>query len=136
GTAIDYCTYQWILNGQDIPGASSSTYTVLENGDYQVIVTNEHGCTDTSEIYEVRNVGIVMPNITDLIRIYPNPVIDKVHIHAPMPVSVGLYSLEGRLLKQAVNASQLDLDGFTKGVYLLKIHDLKGRLLKTEKIVR
>lgn len=45
-------TYQWQLNGIDINGATTSTYTANQPGDYSVIVTNACG-SDTSAIIPV-----------------------------------------------------------------------------------
>jgi hypothetical protein len=41
-------TYQWQLNGIDIPGATSSLYTAAVAGDYNVKVTNASNVTATS----------------------------------------------------------------------------------------
>lgn len=44
--------YQWQLNGQDIPGATDSTYKVNQAGNYTVVVTNI-GCSSTSTVTPV-----------------------------------------------------------------------------------
>ncbi len=41
-------TYNWLLNGSPISGATSSTYVATQSGSFQVIVTNAAGCRDTS----------------------------------------------------------------------------------------
>ncbi len=42
-------SYQWKLNGGDIPGANSSTYEATESGEYSVVVTETStGCSTTS----------------------------------------------------------------------------------------
>lgn len=41
-------TYQWLLNGSNIGGAASSTYTANTAGNYSVAVSNAAGCADTS----------------------------------------------------------------------------------------
>lgn len=41
-------SYQWLLNGNIISGATSPTYTANVGGIYSVIVTNSYGCTDTT----------------------------------------------------------------------------------------
>ncbi|MEI8201381.1 MAG: glycine-rich domain-containing protein [Bacteroidota bacterium] len=40
-------SYQWKLNGNEIPGATNSTYSADSSGDYTVFVTNSNGCTAT-----------------------------------------------------------------------------------------
>jgi hypothetical protein len=41
--------YQWFLNGNILPGAENQSYTALEGGVYSCAVTNEFGCSQTSE---------------------------------------------------------------------------------------
>jgi len=38
-------TYQWIKDGQEIAGATSSTYPVTQEGFYQLKTTNQFGCS-------------------------------------------------------------------------------------------
>lgn len=46
-------SYQWQLNGSNIGGATSSTYTATAAGNYTVIVTNSNGCSSTSSAFSV-----------------------------------------------------------------------------------
>jgi len=41
-------SYQWLLNGVNIPSATSQQYTVVETGNYTVVVTNALGCSGVS----------------------------------------------------------------------------------------
>ena len=41
-------TYQFLLNGQAIAGATSATYAATQSGTYSVVVTNPGNCTATS----------------------------------------------------------------------------------------
>lgn len=41
-------TYQWKLNGNNISGATSATYTATASGNYSVVTTNASGCSATS----------------------------------------------------------------------------------------
>ncbi len=41
-------TYQWILDGVAIEGATETTYTPTTSGYYTVVVANQGGCTETS----------------------------------------------------------------------------------------
>ncbi|RYZ54513.1 MAG: hypothetical protein EOP49_05040, partial [Sphingobacteriales bacterium] len=46
--------YQWLLNGTEIPAATSATYTVTESGMYSVRITNgDTDCPATSSTIEV-----------------------------------------------------------------------------------
>ncbi|WP_221031129.1 immunoglobulin domain-containing protein [Actomonas aquatica] len=61
-------TYQWQLNGEDIPGANSPTYGIgnlsaNNAGDYTVIVTNENGSA-TSTPAPVAVIPVGAPTIT------------------------------------------------------------------------
>src|SRR5690606_17397473 len=100
GTTINYASYQWLRNGAIIGGADQPEYTVTENGDYQVIVTNEGGCVDTSDVYVVDNVSINrLANLSAQIRIYPNPARDIVYILSPVGLMVQISDLSGRVLQ-------------------------------------
>ena len=45
-------TYAWFLDGIQITGASSQTYTPTSEGTYEVMTTNAHGCSFTSDPFE------------------------------------------------------------------------------------
>lgn len=138
GTTTPYTTYQWFLNGNLIPNATGSTYTVSENGNYTVFVTDENGCSDTSSIYIVNNVTAIrdINGIADKIRIYPVPATDLVYINSPVAVNVSLSGIEGKVIRSVKEAKQLSLAGLAEGIYLLHITDKEGNLVKVEKIVK
>lgn len=48
-------TYQWLLNGALISGATNQTYAASNSGQYQVVITNSNGCADTSSISNLQN---------------------------------------------------------------------------------
>lgn len=47
GGSGTYTGYQWQLDGIDIPGATSSTYTATASGDYTVVVTDDLSCVSS-----------------------------------------------------------------------------------------
>ena len=79
-------SYQWQINGLDIAGATTSTYTVTEAGIYSVVVTNGSSCDATSlgievTVSELFNIpSIITPNgdgvndvlVIEHIELYPN----------------------------------------------------------------
>lgn len=136
-TTQTYTTYQWLKDGVVLNGANAAQYTVLENGDYQVVVTNANGCTDTSAIFNVNDVtGIINPELASQIFLYPNPTKDQINIKSPFTVDITIYSIDGRQLQQVKNSKKLSLKNLNAGVYFLYINDSDGHLLKVEKIFK
>jgi hypothetical protein len=134
-TAKPYTTYQWMLNGTAIQGATNPKYIVSENGDYTVAVTNETGCPDTSAIYKVTNVAIGSVNFEGQIRIYPNPAHGQVYIQAHIPVHATLSSVEGKVILQQNNATTISLQGLAQGIYFLQIRNKNYQIVKIEKLI-
>ncbi len=50
-------TYQWTTNGQEITGAINASYTTSIGGTYRCIVTNNNGCSATSNFINVFTSG-------------------------------------------------------------------------------
>lgn len=138
GTTQAYDSYQWYLNGDIIAGATSSTYTVMENGDYTVVVGDlVSGCSDTSDVYTVTNVGVSeMAQLARQVNCYPNPTSDILYVKSPISVDLVLSTIEGRIVKQEASASQISLAGLNEGTYWLRIMDKDGLLIKVEKITK
>lgn len=138
GTTQTFATYQWYLNGTLLPGATGSTYTVSENGNYTVAVTDTLGCTDTSEIYIVSNVTSIGNVYTSAgqVSVYPNPAQDVLYIKSPVAVGVTLTAIDGRIIREVAECRTIAIRDLAKGIYLLKIKDREGYVIKTEKIVK
>lgn len=136
-TALSYATYQWLFNGELLTGETDSMLYVEVNGDYQVIVSNEQGCIDTSEVYPVNNAAI--DDLNDLaaqIQVWPNPVKDKVFVKAPVSVTLSLTSISGRIIQPRTAGKSMTIGELAAGMYLLRITDKDGRLLKVEKLIK
>lgn len=135
-TVQPYDTYQWLLNGSVINNATNPTYVVTENGDYQVIVSNDAGCIDTSEVYEVRNVKInPAQTFNKKVKIYPNPTEDIVYINSPLKVTVEIADMAGRIIKRTNNSRAISVGEMSPGIYLMRIYH-NSKLLKTEKLFK
>ncbi len=138
GVTGKYATYQWILNGIAIDAATDSVYTVKENGNYQVMVTNENGCSDTSYTYTVANyTGIENVSVlSDQIHIYPNPATDVVYIQSPVKTNIRITDIAGKVIKDQNDVTSVFIGELTGGVYFLNITDEDGVMLKVEKLVK
>lgn len=127
-------TYQWLLNGQPIPGANQATYLALATGNYSVIQYGLGCQKETAPIYIL---------ITDLeesttltgMQVFPNPTEGKLNVVLDlpqlMPYSIHLIDMFGRdlgiLIDQPAPLNdhlmmQIDLSSFgcSKGVYFLE----------------
>jgi len=130
-------SYQWLRDDTLIQGATSSSYTVTKNGRYQVVVTSNSICTDTSDSYSVNNIGIRISDAADQVSVYPNPASDHVYINSPAGVHVQITTMDGRSLYDGMHRSgAISLKGLASGMYLLHIRDLDHRLIRTEKLIR
>ncbi|PZF71987.1 Ig-like domain-containing protein [Taibaiella soli] len=135
-TGGTFTSYQWKLDGTDIPGATNVTYTATQPGQYTVVVTDANGCSTASLPYAY-NVGIVNVTVAaDMIKVYPNPVSTKVYIDAPVAVNVSLQSLDGKQILQQKNAKEIDMNDLADGVYMIRITDGNGQLIKVDKLVK
>jgi len=127
----------------EIEGAEAGTYTikvshkgVLEEGsqEYSLIVSSVDFNNLSTEDFEFDQVPF---------SIWPNPVVDVLHIAIPeevnvQGVSIQLFDMSGRLVQNlstlTSNQVEVNMKGFAKGTYFLKI---KGNGLdKTERIVK
>ncbi|NUN98984.1 MAG: T9SS type A sorting domain-containing protein [Saprospiraceae bacterium] len=91
--------FQWLLNGQTIPGATAGTYTPVENGTYTVRVSDNSGCTVFSApfLFTITGIGETSP-LEDL-KIYPTPAWASVWIDPGKlnVLEVRVFDLSGKL---------------------------------------
>nr|MBA2406661.1 T9SS type A sorting domain-containing protein [Chitinophagales bacterium] len=93
-------TYQWKRDGNNIFGATSSTYTASIAGNYTCLITNMNGCSTTSNSIAITsNCKGDEANITSQKEvswfIYPNPTSSDLHIRVNTgSVENGSYQVE------------------------------------------
>ncbi len=146
-----FVTYQWYKNGIAIPGATSSTRINSGLGSYTVRVTDSHGCQSLSSAYILSTLvssshgtsgakpgedanGVI--NNMGEIRIFPNPAQNVVHIEWMETVHAYVCSMDGRTLIDKPDATDIDLSSLANGIYVIKLYDANGELLKVEKLVK
>jgi len=134
-TTGTFVTYQWYLNGVIIPGATNQSYTVTENGNYTVVVTDNNGCSNTSAPFNYNSVGINVTEIGSQVKIYPNPSASIVNIDAPFNTLIVLQNIEGKILISGNNLNTINVSDISQGVYLLFVYDSKGNQIKIERLV-
>src|SRR5690606_5702647 len=102
------------------------------------VIVGNGTCTDTSDIYEVTNITSVdqVNPMARLIKVYPNPSQDIVHIQSPVVVNLVLLGIDGRIIKEQPAATQISIADLAGGIYILQISDKDKVTLKIEKLVK
>ena len=121
---------QWYFEHAIIAGATEQTYTANRTGWYELLVTNQQGCTsDSAEIFVDVTIGIDETSLAGCIKIYPNPAQNMIHIEgeAIQPdTRIQLYDIVGRLVNTTEIYRQdhhvsICPDKLSNGMYILKI---------------
>jgi hypothetical protein len=123
-------SYQWQLNGVDIPGAVTDTLYALETGAYRVVITNEYGCEASSE--PVNYTGCS----ADDMQIMPNPTSGELSIIWCKKVNAILYTADGRKIGYADEVRKISMGDIPSGFYILKVYDVRGEHIRSVKIVK
>ncbi len=115
----DGCNYQWTT------GSTAKTITVNEYGGYRVIVSNYCG-SDDDTINIAKPLSINNISKINLIKVYPNPVINGIVIIENFEgnIELELFDQLGNMLlnnKVSYHKLLIDMSQFSQGVYYLKI---------------
>lgn len=92
--------YQWMLNGLNLPGATQQSHFAMQEGNYQVLITNADGCVAVSEPFLFQSTGI-RQQVAGRFEVYPNPAQDQFNLKLPEgigPVRLLLRDLTGKTL--------------------------------------
>ena len=126
-----FVSYQWKLNGSNIPSANAQTYTATTNGNYTVAVTDANGCSETSAITNVMGVGI--NDITEIaVSVYPNPASERLFINCAASIeSIEIVDVLGKRAMVIDHATaQIDISTLSSAPYTLVIKTAKGNTTK------
>ncbi len=68
-----FSSYQWLLNNATLNGATQQKLVMTQDGNYSVIVTDAHGCSDTSVILNATGVTVNELTADWGLTLFPNP---------------------------------------------------------------
>lgn len=128
-------TWQWYHNGALIDGATNQTFTPQLPGNYLVRITQPGNCHYRySASFKFDNATSVGDIQYSEIQLFPNPASDRVSIQTGSQkfLSAEAYSSDGRLLRR-FDSQQLDINGLSKGVILVRV--LTDRGLRIHKLI-
>lgn len=126
-----YASYQWLLNNNPIPGATTNTITANTIGSYYVIVNNSFACSIISFPQTITEIACT----TDDLQIYPNPVYTTLYLNWCKPVNIRITGITGKTTK-AEHINQFDLTFLPNGIYQLSVFDEQGNKLRVQTIVK
>jgi len=141
--------YNWSWGDGTHDTIAYPSHTYNTTGYYNICLTiiDSVGCTntycDSSYLQKSPNaiisvtvvpqgsVGIVKNEISDKIKIYPNPAIDKLIIDLPQlknlqNTTISIYDMQGKLLlQQAITKQQTEFNiaQFARGIYVVKVYN-------------
>ncbi len=123
-TASEGTTYQWLLNGEPIEGATSQAYEAFEDGSYSVEITNGVDCSSTSA-----EVMIVHINELDApaLLVYPNPMVNSAYLefNDAQNRAVKLLDSNGKQIrawnKVSVERLEIEKGNLPSGNYIVQV---------------
>ena len=139
-TSQEGMSYQWYFDNEAIADANAQEYEATENGDYYVVIIDENGCEAVSETlnFVFNSVGQIA--ILNEFSVYPNPAKDALFIKMQSTelsnFTFSLQTIDGKtltVLEKEISGEavvELNLNNFAAGVYLLKVENRDGVLVK------
>ena len=138
-------TYQWRLNGNNIAGATAKAFIATQSGAYSVMLTSNSGCTAISSdtTLTINYTGpkmsqeeLAVISTAEDINVYPNPSNGIIYIDAKETLKAVIIDLQGRTILESNHVSQLDITGYSNGIYLLQLFNEDGEMVKAIKLIK
>ncbi len=136
---VNGATYQWLDCQTSLPisGANNQNFTATTNGDYAVIIT-ENGCVDTSDCYNVKNIGLLEAAAFDSrVEVFPNPSNGqfKVDFNSKF-ANVTIYDLTGKVVwKNTIWPNQwIEMKNQPEGIYVIQV-EINGQISQHKLII-
>jgi hypothetical protein len=134
-------TFLWMNAGGDMIGTEMNPENLFP-GDYTCVITDANGCQQTlGPITVASTVNTRELFTSDDLQLFPNPAIDKTQLILPADFPTGSVQLQtldmqGKLIRiqdqlvQPGGQLEIDLSGFEKGVYLIRLVSKNGSWTK------
>jgi uncharacterized delta-60 repeat protein len=119
-------SFQWFRDGILLAGEINNFYTVTQNGNYTVELTDAVGCTYMSDPISITNVGIETLNLST-IQIYPNPAKEEVIVRTSSIIEGIIYIFDmncRKVLETDISElnQKIDISSLSNGVYWVSIY--------------
>jgi len=126
-------SYQWYYNGNAISGATDYVFVSVEDGNYNVIVTDINGCEVEAAINNVET-KIHSPSGNSSFTVFPNPAGNFLNVAGIKNYTgITIYNLAGEKTYSLLSASQsfsdvviVDCSEWCPGIYFLELKSSSG----------
>lgn len=130
-------TYQWYRNGEIVPGATSNTIYVVDDGTYSVAVYTNYDCSARSPSMDVK----VLRGEQNSIIVWPNPAHGDIYIQDLNPdtrsVQIAVFNALGQVVYNGTlnggDKKTLDLRSLSYGLYTIRT--IKGSAVANSRVV-
>jgi hypothetical protein len=136
-------SYEWLdCNTQQIiPGITSQSFTPTQSGSYAVIVYN-NGVADTSDCVDIIITGTRTPNLSEIVKVYPNPTSGAFQLELPQEISatdLEIIGIDGKVVhRQSIIGSSIQQINtpIPNGIYIIRVRNDRGVLYDKRIIVQ
>lgn len=134
-------TYQWLLNGVAIPGATQHDYTIQANGCYRQTIY-EGTCESTSNEICITNTSL-QESGSSLVSIYPHPVTSQSVMINPFNAGsltqLSWYDVSGKLVAEDSRIAEREMllhtEHLKSGIYFLEIRNASFQEVIRKKVI-
>jgi len=125
-SSVQNVSYQWNINSNPITGATSNYYTPQFDGNYTVTITNQQGCSATSEVFVAQSLS-VEETAASTLKLFPNPADNQITFSISDNMINSPYSVidnQGRVILSGIADSKntiLNINSLVPGNYILRI---------------
>lgn len=127
--------YQWYLEGELLSGMTNSYIIATSDGNYQVEVFGDNGCSKLSDELVYTDIGEVAISPFD---VYPNPTEGVLNLRGLGKWTVrSLTDSYGRVIQLEGRwscANQLDIQDLSRGIYFIQVSS--SELIRTIRIIK
>ena len=140
---------QWYRNGEAIEGATSNVYVATETGWYNMIKTNQSGCSDSAAVgiaivaedpLVCNPEATVTKSVESGIKIYPTVTDGIIWIenNSGTEVMVSVFTITGNQVANVRSAGEqkisADLTSCADGLYIVQL--MAGDMVRTQRIIK
>lgn len=130
----------WYNSKGPILEAKADSIEPLVDDGYYLKVTNDSGCTNVSDTFLFKRVGVASINSSSSLQFYPNPASTAIQVSSVRPIeSIRLYRFDGQMILTESTLGQsemsIDISEQIPGPYLLKVRLSTGQYIQRKLLI-